>query len=307
MMLSYLDTLMLEKIADLHGLPPGAYNIRKDGEGIQRQSTENIEITTKQDQPGINVTIKPDTRNESVHIPVILMRENITDVVYNTFDIGERADVLIVAGCGIHNPGERDAEHDGIHTFYVRRGAHVKYVEKHYGEGEGSGQRILNPTTVLYMEEGSSCELELVQIRGINHTKRVTTVHQAANTHLLITERLLTHLDFWAESDITVVLEGQESVVRVISRSVAQDQSRQTFHFNLTGQSRCRGHVQCDAIIMHQAQVTSIPQISALSSEAQLIHEAAIGRIESEQLLKLMTLGLTEQEAEETILKGFLR
>lgn len=306
-MLDSLDSLMLETIADLHGMPLGAYNIRKDGEGILRKSTANIEIVTKQDHPGINVTIKPYTRNESVHIPVILMHDNITDVVYNTFEIGEYADVLIVAGCGIHNPGERDATHDGIHTFYVRRGAHLKYVEKHYGDGEGSGQRILNPTTVLFMDEGSSCELEWVQIKGINHTKRMTTIHQAANSHLVITERLLTHQDYWAESSISVDLEGRDSVAQVTSRSVAQDQSKQTFHFNLTGQNRCRGHIQCDAIIMNDAHVTSIPQITALSSEAQLIHEAAIGRIESDQLIKLMTLGLTEQQAEETILKGFLR
>jgi Fe-S cluster assembly scaffold protein SufB len=306
-MLDALDKMMLEKIAGLHEMPIGAYNIRKNGEGVQRNSTANIEIISKVDQPGIDVIVKPYTKGESVHIPVILMRENIYDVVYNTFEIGEFADVQVVAGCGIHNPGEREARHDGIHTFHVRKGAHLKYVEKHYGEGEGSGERILNPTTVLEIEEGASVELELVQIKGVNHTKRVTTVTQDANSRLLITERLLTHQDFTAESEISVELNGTESTAQITSRSVAQDHSRQTFHFNLTGRSRCRGHVQCDAIIMHQAEVISIPQISAYSSEAQLIHEAAIGRIESEQLIKLMTLGLSEKAAEEAILVGFLK
>lgn len=306
-MLNALDQMMLEKIAGLHEMPLGAYNIRKNGEGVQRNSTANIEISTKQDKPGIDVVVRPDTRGESVHIPVILMREDIHDIVYNTFDIGENSDVLVVAGCGIHNPGEREARHDGIHTFYVRKGAHLKYVEKHYGEGDGKGERILNPTTVIEMEEGSAVDLELVQIRGINHTKRITTIQQAEESRLFIAERLLTHQDYWSESEINVELNGLNSTAQVVSRSVAQDQSKQTFHFNLVGRNRCRGHVQCDAIIMHQAQVTSIPQISAYSSKAQLIHESAIGRIESEQLIKLMTLGLTEKEAEDTILTGFLR
>lgn len=305
-MLSSLDKLMLEKVADLHDIPQGAYNIRKNGEGVQRNTTANIDIITKKDQPGIDVIVKPYTKGESVHIPVIVTEENINDLVYNTFEIGAHADVLVVAGCGIHNSGSRKSQHDGIHTFYVRQGARLKYVEKHYGQGEGKGERVLNPKTIIEAEEGAVVELELVQIKGIDSTKRDTEIRLQNNAKLIVTERLLTYLDQEAESNITVELAGAGSSAQIISRSVAQDNSRQEFYFDLIGRNKSRGHIQCDAIIMHNAQVFSTPKISASHSEAQLIHEAAIGRIESEQLIKLMSLGLSEKEAEDTILKGFL-
>jgi ABC-type transport system involved in Fe-S cluster assembly, permease component len=298
---------MLDKVADLHEIPQGAYNIRKNGQGIQRNTTANIDIVTKKDKPGIDVIVKPHTKGESVHIPVIITEENIDDLVYNTFEIGEYSDVLVVAGCGIHNSGSRKSQHDGIHSFFVRKGARLKYVEKHYGQGEGEGQRVLNPKTVIEAEEGAVVELELIQIKGIDSTKRDTEIRLRDKAKLVITERLLTYQDQEAESSIVVELIGADSSAQIISRSVAQDNSRQVFYFDLIGRNKCRGHIQCDAIIMHNAQVLSTPRISAYHNEGQLVHEAAIGRIESEQLIKLMSLGLTEKEAEDTILVGFLK
>jgi len=305
--LNALDKLMLEKVADLHEIPQGAFNIRKNGVGVQRNTTANIDIVTKTDKSGIDVIIKPYTKGESIHIPVIVTEENINDIVYNTFEVGEYSDVLIVAGCGIHNSGHQKSQHDGIHTFYVRKGAKLKYVEKHYGQGEGKGQRVLNPKTILEVEEGAVVELELIQIKGIDQTKRDTEVRLMDNAKLVVTERLLTYKDQEAESTITVELLGVDSSAQIISRSVAQDDSKQVFYFDLVGRNKGRGHIQCDAIIMHNAQVLSTPRISAYHSEAQLVHEAAIGRIESEQLIKLMSLGFSEQEAEDTILNGFLK
>jgi len=298
---------MLEKVADLHEIPQGAFNIRKNGAGVQRNTTANIDIVTKTDKSGIDVIIKPHTKGESVHIPVIVTEENINDVVYNTFEVGEYSDVVIVAGCGIHNSGHHKSQHDGIHTFHVRKGAKLKYVEKHYGQGEGEGQRVLNPKTILEVEEGAVVELELIQIKGIDQTKRDTEIRLMDNAKLVVTERLLTYKDQEAESNITVELLGVDSSAQIISRSVAQDNSKQVFYFDLVGRNKGRGHIQCDAIIMHNAQVLSTPRISAHHSEAQLVHEAAIGRIESEQLIKLMSLGFSEQEAEDTILNGFLK
>lgn len=306
-MLNELDKLMLEKVADLHEIPKGAFNIRKNGQGVQRHTTPNIDIVTKKDKPGIDVLIKPYTKDESVHIPVIVTQDDINDVVYNTFEIGEYADVTIVAGCGIHNCGTHRAQHDGIHTFHVRQGAKMKYTEKHYGQGDGTGEKILNPKTVIEAEDGAVVELELIQLKGIDHTKRETEIRLSGNAKLIVTERLLTHLAQDAESIITVELLGQDSSAQIISRSVAQDNSQQVFHFDLVGKNKCRGHIQCDAIIMHDAIVLSTPKISAYHSEALLVHEAAIGRIESEQLIKLMSLGFTEKEAEDAILNGFLK
>lgn len=305
-MLTAIDKKLLEEVADLHGIPQGAYNIRKNGEGESRNTTANIDIITKTDKPGIDVIIKPGTKNESVHIPVI-MSENIEDLVYNTFEVGEDSDVLIVAGCGIHNSGSGKSQHDGIHEFFVRRGAKMKYVEKHYGEGDGSGDRVLNPTTIIHVEDDAVAELEMVQIKGVDSTKRDTVIHLGKNARLIVAERLLTYKNQDAVSDITVELHGEGSTAQIISRSVAQDDSKQVFHLNMRGYAQCRGHIQCDSIIMQNAEVSSIPEITALHSDAELIHEAAIGKIASEQLTKLMCLGLTESEAEEKILQGFLK
>lgn len=306
-MLSVLDKLLLEQVADLHGIPQGAYNIRKNGEGAGRATTVNIDITNKTDRPGIDISVKPHTKNESVHIPVIVTDTGINDVVYNTFEIGEEADVLIVAGCGIHNTGKDKSQHDGVHEFFVRRGARVRYVEKHYGQGSGAGDKVLNPKTILHVEEDATVELELVQIRGVDSTHRDTEVFLADRAKLIVTERLLTDGDEEAYSSIAIDMKGAGASAQIISRSVARGNSRQDFTFDLIGRNACRGHIQCDAIIMDKATVISTPRISAHHEDAQLVHEAAIGRLESQQLLKLESLGLSEQEAEDTILKGFLK
>ena len=307
MMESQVDRELLEKIADLIGKPVGAFNIRKDTGCDGRQSTENIQITGKTDgKSGIDIRIKDGTKGEQCHIPVIITKPGIQELVYNDFYIGENCDVDIVAGCGIHNCGGEDSRHDGIHTFYVGKHSHVKYTEKHYGDGDGTGGRIMNPQTVVYLEEGAIIQMETVQIRGIDSTKRETDFFCEAGSEVVVTERLLTHGDQMAESDMTIQLNGDDAKGRVISRSVAQDRSHQVFHPVMVGNAKCFGHVQCDSIIMDDAHIESIPAIVANSTEAQLIHEAAIGKIAGDQLLKLETLGLTEEEAEDTILKGFL-
>ena len=301
------DWKLLKEIADLEQTPQGAYNIRRNGALDSRASTANIEITTKEDQPGIDIRIKPGTKRESVHIPVIISDTGYSELVYNDFFVGEDCDVDIVAGCGIHNTGCETAQHDGIHTFHVGKNAHVRYVERHYGEGEGTGKRIMNPQTVVYLEEGASIEMETTQIRGVDSTKRETKVVAGRGAEVVITEKLLTHGDQTAESDMEIILDGEDASGRVISRSVAQDGSQQVFYPKMTGNAKCFGHVQCDSIIMGTAKISSIPAIVANSVDAQLIHEAAIGRIAGDQILKLMTLGLTEEEAEEKILDGFLQ
>lgn len=307
-MFDIIDKGLLKAVADLEEIPKlGAYNIRKNGEGVSRRSTENVQIVPKKDKPGIDIIVAPNTKGEQVHIPVILSAEGMHDTVYNTFRIGENADVTIVAGCGIHNSCDTDAGHNGIHEFFIGKNAHVKYVEKHYGEGKGKGKRILNPVTKVHADENSTVEMEMVQISGVDDTVRDTDIDLADNAKMIITERLLTDGEQYAKSIVNAQLNGTDSSARIISRSVAKDDSKQDFHMNLIGRADCRGHIQCDSIIMGNAHVSSIPQISAEHSDAQLIHEAAIGKIAGDQLLKLMSLGLDEEEAEDTILKGFLK
>jgi len=303
-----VDLELLKEIADLESVPQGAFNLRKDGELDSRNNTANIEIVTKTDgKPGIDIHIKPGTKKESLHIPVILTKSGLKDLVYNDFYVGEDSDVTIVAGCGIHNAGTEASEHNGIHTFHIGKNARVRYVEKHYGQGEGTGERILNPQTVIYLDEGAYMDLESVQIKGVDSTKRYTKVVAGKDAEIVVTERLLTHGKQLAESEMDVVLDGEGASGRIISRSVAQDDSVQVFYPRMIGNAPCFGHVQCDSILMGSAKIKSIPAIVAEHPDAQLVHEAAIGRIAGEQLLKLMTLGLTEEEAEEKILNGFLR
>ena len=301
-----IEKKLLEEVADLHGIPEGAYNIRADGKLAGRNTTAHINIVTKEDKPGIDIYIAPGTKNESVHIPVIISQTGLKDMVYNDFYIGEDCDVTIVAGCGIHNCGTQESRHDGIHSFFVGKNARVRYIEKHYGEGDGKGGKIMNPQTVVYLEEGASIQMDTTQIRGIDSTKRYTKIVCGKGAEAVITERLLTHGDQIAESDMEIVLDGEDSKGRVISRSVAQDESSQVFYPRMVGNAQCFGHVQCDSIIMGNAKIKSIPAITANCTEAQLVHEAAIGKIAGDQLLKLETLGLTEEEAEDCILKGFL-
>ncbi len=300
---------LLLKIADLHGVPEGAYNIRENGESAGRSSTANIEILSRKDgKAGIDVFIRPGTKNESVHIPVILSKAGWQEMVYNDFYIGDGADVLIVAGCGIHNCGGVDltSRHDGIHTFYLGRNARVKYVEKHYGEGDGNGENVMNPTTVAHLAEGAHMEMETTQIKGIDSTNRVTRADLKEGAELIIREKIYTHGKQRADTDFTVDMNGAGASADVISRSVAAGNSRQHFVSTVNGSAPCHGHTECDAIIMDKASVTAAPCLSANDIDAELIHEAAIGKIAGEQLIKLMTLGLTEKEAEEQIIKGFL-
>lgn len=298
---------LLEQVAGLHEVPAGAYNIRANGQAAGRQSTEHIEIVTKEDKQGIDIYIKPGTKKESVHIPVLITQTGLKELVYNDFHIGEDCDITIVAGCGIHNSGSQTSEHSGIHSFYIGKNAKVKYVEKHYGTGEGTGERIMNPQTVIEMAEGSYMEMETVQIKGVDSTERSTKAKLGEGAQLVIKEKLMTHGKQTAVTRFYVDLDGRESSTNVISRSVAKDSSEQTFYSQINGNNQCAGHSECDAIIMDNAIVRAVPEITANHLEASLIHEAAIGKIAGEQLIKLMTLGLTEQEAEEQIVNGFLK
>ncbi len=298
---------LLEEVADLHGVPEGAYNIRANGHLASRQTTANISIESKTDVSGIDIRIKPGTVNESVHIPVVLSESGLKEMVYNDFYIGEGSDVLIVAGCGIDNCGSQDSQHDGLHRFFVEKNAHVRYVEKHYGSGEGTGKRLLNPGTEVHLAQGSSMEMEMVQIRGVDSTIRTTTAELEASARLVVRERLMTHGDQKAESIYVVTMKGAGSSADVVSRSVAKDNSWQKFDSRIVGQAACSGHTECDAIIMDHAKILAVPQLEADDLDAALIHEAAIGKIAGEQIIKLMTLGLTEQEAEEQIISGFLK
>jgi Fe-S cluster assembly scaffold protein SufB len=302
-----IQKMLLEQVADLHDVPAGAYNIRTNGKSTARATTANIDILTKTDKSGIDIRIKPGTKKESVHIPVVLSQSGLKEMVYNDFYIGDDADVVIVAGCGIHNCGDSDSQHDGIHTFHMGKNSHVRYVEKHYGSGDGTGGRILNPQTVAYLAENSFLEMEMVQIKGVDSTKRSTEAVLEDHSKLIITEKLMTHGAQTAETSFCVSLNGEHSSANVISRSVARDTSKQRFLAKIDGNNLCSGHSECDAIIMDDAKISAIPEITANHPDAALIHEAAIGKIAGEQIVKLMTLGLTEKEAEEQIIGGFLK
>ncbi|MCR4885375.1 MAG: SufD family Fe-S cluster assembly protein [Clostridiales bacterium] len=305
--LDEIQQRLLREVADLHTVPEGAYNIRANGQSVGRQSTANIEITPKEGVSGLEIRIRPGTKNESVHIPVVMTQSGLTEVVYNDFYIGENADVTIVAGCGIDNCGNQDAQHDGIHRFFVGRGARIRYVEKHYGSGDGAGKRILNPVTEVYQDEDSTVEMEMVQIKGVDDTDRRTLAELKSGARLVVRERLMTHGRQNAVSTYEVHMNGDNSSADVVSRSVARDDSFQRFDAKLVGSAACTGHTECDSIIMDRGRILAIPGLEANSVDAALVHEAAIGKIAGEQIVKLMTLGLTEQEAEEQIVNGFLK
>ncbi len=298
---------LLEQIAGLHEVPAGAYNIRANGSSVGRNTTAHIDIVTKEDKQGIDIIIKPGTKRESVHIPVVLSQSGLTEMVYNDFYVGDDCDITIVAGCGIHNGGDLASKHDGIHSFFIGKNSHVKYVEKHYGSGDGKGERIMNPETIIHVGENSFMEMETVQIKGVDSTKRITTADLADGAKLIVTEKLMTHGAQYAETDFTVDLNGEGSSANIISRAVAKDDSHQLFLAKINGNNKCAGHSECDAIIMDNAKISAIPEITANHLDAELIHEAAIGKIAGEQIIKLMTLGLTEAEAEAQIINGFLK
>ena len=305
--LDSIQKRLIEEIADLHSVPAGAYNFRANSQLAGRNTTANIDIVSKPDGSGIDIHIKPGTKNESVHIPVVLSESGIKETVYNDFYVGADSDVVIVAGCGIDNCGSQDSEHDGIHRFFLEKGAKVRYVEKHYGSGDGRGRRILNPVTEVYLEEGSSMEMEMEQIKGVDSTERSTVAELKAEARLIVKERLMTHGNQHAVSDYRVSLNGAGATADVVSRSVARDDSSQTFNARITGNAPCSGHTECDSIIMDNGHILAVPSLEANDIAAMLVHEAAIGKIAGDQLIKLMTLGLTPQEAEEQIINGFLR
>lgn len=302
-----LEKMLLEQVADLHKTPEGAYNIRSNGASGGRQSTQNIRIENRTDgKQGIDIFITPQTQNESVHIPVVITKEGYGETVYNDFYVGEGADVVIIAGCGIHNCGVKTAEHSGVHTFHLGKGARVRYVEKHYGAGDGTGGRVMNPQTVLYLDEDASLTMETTQIKGIDSTVRRTEGVLQAGANLVVKEKIYTHGEQFAKTDFSIELAGDGAGADVVSRSVAAGHSKQEFFSRIVGKAKCHGHTECDAIIMDGAKVTATPCLSAECIDAELIHEAAIGKIAGEQLIKLMTLGLDEKQAEEQIIKGFL-
>ena len=305
--LDAIQKRIIEEVADLHEVPAGAYNFRANSKLAGRNTTANIDIVSKDDGSGIDIRIKPGTKNESVHIPVVISASGIRETVYNDFYIGEGSDVVIVAGCGIDNCGNQDSQHDGIHRFYVGKNASVRYVEKHYGSGKGDGKRILNPGTEVYMEEGSSMTMEMEQIRGVDSTERTTRAELAEGARLVVKERLMTHGGQSAISVYRVDLNGKDSSADVVSRSVARDSSFQKFDARITGNAPCSGHTECDSIIMDKGRILAVPSLEANDVDAMLVHEAAIGKIAGDQLIKLMTLGLTEEEAEEQIINGFLK
>ena len=298
---------LFREVADLHKLPEGAYNLRANGGLAGRRTTANIDIQTKTEKSGIDITIKPGTKGESLHIPVVLSESGITETVYNDFFVGDDCDVLIVAGCGIDNCGTQDSEHDGIHRFHIGKNSKVRYVEKHYGSGDGRGKRILNPVTEVYMDEGSTMEMEMVQIKGVDSTERTTLAELKNDARLVVRERLMTHGGQSALSIYKVELNGDGSSADVVSRSVARDTSYQKFDACIIGNAACSGHTECDSIIMDSGRILAVPSLEANNTEAMLVHEAAIGKIAGDQLIKLMSLGLTEQEAEEQIINGFLK
>ncbi len=298
---------ILAEVADLHDVPEGAYNIRANGKSLGRESTENIEIIPREGGDGLTIKIKPGTKRESVHIPVVLSESGLKETVYNDFYIGDDSDVVIVAGCGIDNCGVQDSQHDGIHRFFVGKGAKIKYVEKHYGSGDGRGKRILNPVTEVYMEENSTAQLEMVQIKGVDDTDRITKAELKAGASLVVRERLMTHDDQKAVSSYKVDLNGEGSNADVVSRSVARGTSYQKFDAVINGNAPCSGHTECDAIIMDSGRILAVPGLEANDVDAALVHEAAIGKIAGDQIIKLMTLGLSEEEAEEQIINGFLK
>ena len=303
-----LDTNLLKEITDMNPAEiEGAYNIRKNGKGIERKITENINIVNKEDKDGIDIFVKENTKFDVVHIPVIITESGLSDVVYNDFYIGKNSEVVIIAGCGIHNDHHEDSQHNGIHRFFLEEGAKVKYIEKHYGEGDGNGKRILNPVTEVYLKDGSTLEMESIQIKGVDSTDRLTKGTLEANTNFVVSEKIMTHGSQYAKTSFEVELNGENASTHVTSRSVATENSIQEFISKVSGNNKCFGHVECDAIVKDNAKVIAIPEIIANHVEANLIHEAAIGKIAGEQLIKLMTLGLSAKEAEDEIINGFLK
>ena len=303
--LTSIDKELLAQVADLHNIPEGSYNIRKDGKMFARNSTSDIEIVPKKNKEGIDIIIKPNVKNKSVHIPVIVTKSGFNDLVYNDFYIGENAEVTIVAGCGVHSSGKKSSGHNGIHSFHIGKNAKITYIEKHLGLG--GGDKVLNPTTKIIMEENSYFDMQTIQIGGVTYSDRKTTAKLSAGAELNVKESILTAETQTAKTNFVVELLGQDSKCNLVSRSVAKGSSYQEFKSKLVGKNACFGRVECDAILLDDARVKSVPEIDAVTKDATLNHEATVGKIAGEQLLKLMCLGLTQAEAEDVIIKGYLK
>lgn len=307
MELNKIDKDLLKTIADLHEIPEGAYNIRKDGELVSRNTSANIDIVTKKDKPGIDIIVKDGTKNESLHIPVIVAQAGLHDLVYNDFYIGKDCEITIVAGCGIACGSSKESGHDGVHSFYIKENSKVTYVEKHYATGDGKGKRVLNPITNVELSKNAYMKMETVQIGGVTYSVRETNAVLDEASKLEISEKIMTDADDYAETKFNVDLNGKDSSTHVVSRAVAKENSKQVYLSRINGNTKCYGHTECDAIIMDNANIVAKPEITAKVADASLVHEAAIGKIAGEQLIKLQTLGLSEKQAEEEIIKGFLK
>lgn len=298
---------LLSEVSDYEGEFKGAYNIRENGECAGRQSSENITIESKQDGPGLVIHISSKAQKETMYIPACVTHGNVDDLVYNDFYVGAGADVTIVAGCGVHTDNEGVAKHNGIHRFFLEKGAHVLYQEKHIGTGTGKGLRKIDPVTDIYMDEDSVLEMDTLQIGGVDESDRKTTAALKARARLIIHERIMTDGREQAKTDFVVSMDGEDAGVDLVSRSVARGESYQEYHSAIKGNCRCTGHSECDAILVGNGKVNAAPELFAGDIDASLIHEAAIGKIAGEQIIKLQTLGLTEQQAEEKIIEGFLK
>ena len=307
MALDLVQRNLLKEVAGIESVPEGAFSVRLDGELYDRNNTATVQIVSKKDKPGIDIFIKKSDKQERVDIPVIITKSGLKDLVYNDFYVEDGADVMIVAGCGIHNSGELKSEHNGIHSFHIGKKAKVIYIEKHYGGGDGSGKRVLNPQTIINVDDGGYLEMQTAQIKGVDDSDRKTYAKLAKDAVLIIKESILTHNDQQATTDFIVDLDGENSSCHVTSRSVCKDNSKQEYISQINGNNKCSGHTECDAIIMNNGRVNAVPKVCANHIEASLIHEAVIGKIAGEQLIKLMTLGLSEKEAEEQIVNGFLK
>lgn len=303
-----IEKKILEEVSSLHAVPrSGAHNIRLNGKLVSRGVTEGINILSKKDKDGIDVFIKRGTKNESVHIPVIVSFNGVKDKVYNDFYVEDDVDVLIVAGCGVNCNGSSASGHNGIHTFHIGKNSKVRYVEKHVGLGDNEAKRELDPVTDIILGENSVLIMETSQLGGVTKSIRTTNATLARGAKLIIKESLLTDERDRVKTMFNVNLEGENSKVEVVSRSVAKEKSRQEFVSNIIGKNKCFGHVECDGIISEKGIISSTPKIVAKHKDAMLVHEAAIGKIGEGQIEKLMTLGLDKEEAEREIISGFLR
>ena len=283
-----------------------AMNIREDAQTCQRRNSENVIITGLKDNTGLKIHVLSSAKGEEVFIPAIVTKSNITDEVRNDFYIDSGAEVIIQAGCALHTDGNGESTHNGNHHFYIGEGAKVTYNEKHFGEGTNA-KKTISPSNVIVLEKNAYLKMDTIQTDGVSYTNRTTKATVKAGARLEINERIQTQNDQQSISNIDIDAIGDGASIDIVSRSVAKDDSVQTLKTNITANSVCTGHSECDTILVGNGKATSIPALVANNPKASLVHEAAIGRISQQQIEKLQTLGLDEEEAEHYIIKGFLR